>query len=142
MDSSHKRRHHARQNRPSDTRLLAGAVFVIVGRLVLVIASGFGLTYVTFQSGLNPLRILLGFAIAVLILVVAAYLVREFRWSVEMPVFGLAGGTLILGAALIWLYLHREPHYLTLYEASILAICFCGFGLSLFWLRRGRRKRT
>jgi hypothetical protein len=131
---------HAAANRSSDRPLFAASILIILGRLGLAIAICYGLLSIAFQYPLKPIRVSVALSLSLGFLLAAACLLRAYVWLVDIVVQCIALGALLLGVVVVRLYFHRTPHFVTSYEISALGMCLLGFGLSVLWLRRRRRK--
>jgi len=124
---------------PSDKRPMAAAVLIIFGRLCFAIGTICLCTHFLFGQPPALLRIGVGLAAALLMLLLAAFLLRDFRWLWQMPVIGFAVAGLAMAGTMSRLYFIRQPHSLSSYEFGVGVAGLIAFAGSAVLLRRSRK---
>jgi hypothetical protein len=128
---------------PSKGRVAAGIALALLGKLGLVISSFYSLSAAIFfwqSDRLRLLRVVLILGVSVCLLVGAARIFRDTRYWPELirslP-FVIGGfGCLGVVSTVAHLYLHRQPHSASDYEATWFFIGVAGLAFSVFILRR------
>lgn len=126
-------------NDSPDMRRIVGGLLLYLGRLIFAVATIFLCTHLLFGTPRQFVRIGVGLAVATLLLISAACLVRDFRWLWRVPVTGVAIAGVVIAGAIFTLYFCRQPHSLNSYEFGIAVIGIIVFAGSLVLLRRCRR---
>lgn len=125
--------------------MIGGAVLSVLGKLGLVISSFNILSAVVFfwqTDHFRLLRVCIVLAVSVLMMFLGASLLRDRNWPRafirSLPLVIGAFGCLGIVSTVSDIYLHRQPHAATTYEAGWFWSCLVGFAVCIFILRHKR----
>jgi hypothetical protein len=119
---------------------MTAAVLLIFGRLCFAGAAVYFFTHFLFGGPPQLLGIGIVLAVATLLLLASAFLIRDFGWLWQMPVIGIAVAGLAIGAAMLKLYFARQPHLLDSFESGVTVVSLAAFAGSVALLRRCRKR--
>ena len=132
--------------RPSKGRQISGVALSLLGKLGLVVSSFYNLSAVVFfwqTDHLRLLRVCIILGVSVLMMILGARLLQDSHWRSafvrSLPFVIGALGCLGVVSTVSSLYLHRQPHATTTYEAGWFWSCLAGFAVCIFILRRHKR---
>jgi uncharacterized membrane protein YfcA len=131
---------------PSKGRLIGGVALSVLGKLGLVISSFNILSAVVFfwqTDHFRLLRVCIILAVSVLMMIFGASLLRDRNWRRafirSLPLVISAFGCLGVVSTVSDIYLHRQPHAATTYEAGWFWGCLAGFAVCIFIFRRHKK---
>ena len=126
----------SRSIKSSDKRLTGAGFLIVLGRLCFAITTICIFSRLLFGWPPHLFPIMIGLAMAVALLLLAGYLLRDFRWLWQMPVIAVAFAGLAIGCAMFKQYFACQPHHLTFYEAYVGFLGLVTFGGCVILFRR------
>jgi hypothetical protein len=102
-----------------DKRRMSAISLIFFGRFFFVFTAIYAFSHILFGWPPHLFGIVIGIMVAAVLLLLAAYLLRDFGWLWQMPVIGIAFAGLTIGGSIFKVYFARHPHHLTTYEACV-----------------------